>query len=127
MISHGRLFCGLLFAFFLVARSKAATPTAAQWAALNQTVNGRLFAGVPLAQSCYSSYNGNATTPDAAVCSAVQANYTGSNYISDNYSGFMNVTADFNTTLATALTHTDQLGDMSKDGRRLSPRLEHAF
>ncbi|TVY32503.1 FAD-linked oxidoreductase, partial [Lachnellula subtilissima] len=90
MISHGPLFSGLLFAFSLVTRSQAATPTPAQWAALNQTVNGRLFAGVPLAQSCYSSYNGTATTPDAAACSAVQSNYTANNYISDHYGGFMN-------------------------------------
>ncbi|TVY40181.1 FAD-linked oxidoreductase [Lachnellula occidentalis] len=90
MISHGQLFGGLLFALSLVTRSKAATPTAAQWAALNQTVNGRLHAGVPLAQSCYSSYNGTATTPDAAVCSAVQTNYTANNYISGHYGGFMN-------------------------------------
>ncbi|TVY15434.1 FAD-linked oxidoreductase, partial [Lachnellula arida] len=90
MISHERLFCGLLFAFSLVTRSRAATPTAAQWAALNQTVGGRLFAGVPLAQSCYSSYNGTATTPDTAVCSAVQSVYTASSYIGGNYAGFMN-------------------------------------
>ena len=107
MISHGQLFSGLLFAFSLVTRSQAATPTAAQWAALNQTVSGRLFAGVPLAQSCYSSYNGTATTPDAAACSAVQSNYTANAYISDHYGGFMNVITGFDITLSTALTYTD--------------------
>ncbi|KAF9532809.1 isoamyl alcohol oxidase [Crepidotus variabilis] len=50
-------------------------PTTQDWKTLNSTVAGRLYAGVPWAEPCFSLYNGNNTRPDAAQCSFVQQNY----------------------------------------------------
>lgn len=65
--------------------------TPAQWAALNQSVNGRLHGGQPLAEPCYSFYNGTATTPNRAQCSNIQANYETDTFVASNFGGYMNV------------------------------------
>ena len=55
----------------------ASSIDASTWAALNQSVGGRLFAGVPVAQACFASGSGSAETVfDSTACSIVQANYT---------------------------------------------------
>ncbi|THH00708.1 hypothetical protein EW026_g1844 [Hermanssonia centrifuga] len=47
-----------------------------QWAALNTTVSGRLYATVPFELPCFSTYNGHPVTTDAAACTSIQDNYT---------------------------------------------------
>lgn len=65
------------------------------FAQLNGTVGGRLRAGIPLAEPCYSNYSGRAVTPDPAACAVVQQNYTSDLFIADHYSGFINVHPHF--------------------------------
>ncbi|PCH44707.1 FAD-binding domain-containing protein [Wolfiporia cocos MD-104 SS10] len=47
-----------------------------EFAALNETVGGRLYTAVPWELPCFSEYNGTAVTPDEAACAIVQDNYT---------------------------------------------------
>jgi len=75
----------------LAPRASTASITSAQWSQLNQSVGGRLHAVQPLAEPCYSVYNGNIVTPNLAQCSAVQNGYTADTYLASYYSGFMNV------------------------------------
>ncbi|KAK3660886.1 hypothetical protein LTR56_000644 [Elasticomyces elasticus] len=73
---------------------RATTPisaiTTTQWAALNQSVGGRLHKGYPMAKPCYSVYNGALQAPSLAQCSAVQTGYTDEVYIASQYGGYMN-------------------------------------
>lgn len=85
-----RRFCFSVLAITLINYSNGA-PTAKQWQALNETVNGRLQPGVPLAKSCYSLFNLTAVVPDLFECTAVQQNYETNAFISGQYGGFMNV------------------------------------
>lgn len=48
-------------------------PSAAQWAALNKTVNGRLIASVPLASACHSG--GPFNNYNAAACAELQSTW----------------------------------------------------
>ncbi|KAF8147579.1 FAD-binding domain-containing protein [Crassisporium funariophilum] len=50
-------------------------PTAQDWANLNATVGGRLAPGIPWPEPCFSSFNGNAVTPNQAQCTFVQQNF----------------------------------------------------
>lgn len=54
--------------------------TVDQWAALNTSVNGRLFAAVPIAQPCFDSYSGivdsDTLAPNSAACSSVESVWT---------------------------------------------------
>jgi hypothetical protein len=74
---------------------RASTPissiTQDQWAALNRTVNGRLYKATPIAKSCYSFYNGALATPDLAQCKAVQDGYTNEEFIGGSFAGFHSV------------------------------------
>jgi nitrilase len=68
-------------------------PTAAckpNWNSLNQTVGGRLFTATPLSLPCFSTYNGQAVTPDASRCAEVQAGYTSGDFRAQFYNGFAN-------------------------------------
>ncbi|CEJ92412.1 hypothetical protein VHEMI08067 [[Torrubiella] hemipterigena] len=47
---------------------------------LNKTVHGRVFSNTPFALPCFSSYNGNAVTPDPKACALAQANYASLGY-----------------------------------------------
>jgi len=82
---------GILTAAALAFTQTAAAPTPAQWAALNQTVGGRLHGGIPLAEPCYSNYNGTKVTPNATACNDIQNGYQSDAYLAQSYSGFMNV------------------------------------
>lgn len=93
MVANGWSFLFSSLAFTLLGQSEAAA-TADQWKSLNQTVNGRLNFGVPLAQSCYSTFNLTLVTdavPNLAQCTQVQQGYDTNNFISSKYGGFMNV------------------------------------
>jgi len=85
-------------AFFALqlAEVSAVTPTlqsidAAQWNALNRTVNGRLYSATPIAQSCFSKFNNQTFEPDLQACAQVQSGYTSPEFRSAHYSAFMNV------------------------------------
>jgi hypothetical protein len=68
-----------------------------QWAALNETVNGRLFKAYPLAEPCYSlhsngSYSGSTVTPaDGTTCAQVEAGWTNETFIAAHFGGYENV------------------------------------
>lgn len=72
-------------------RASTASITSAQWVQLNSSVGGRLHQAVPLAEPCYSIYNGNVVTPNTAQCAAVQNGYETDTYLASYYGGFMNV------------------------------------
>ncbi|EMC94258.1 hypothetical protein BAUCODRAFT_36730 [Baudoinia panamericana UAMH 10762] len=98
-----RTFCVLLGLYFAGVNAsptkRASTPissiTSSQWAALNQSVGGRLAVGYPLAKPCYSLYNGKLNIPDLAQCSAVQSGYTDEMYIATQYAGYQNTNWGF--------------------------------
>ncbi|KAF9561158.1 FAD-binding domain-containing protein [Agrocybe pediades] len=50
-------------------------PLASDWAALNDTVEGRLHFGHPWAKPCFSIYNGNKVQPNYEECAHVQDNF----------------------------------------------------
>ncbi|KAF8176027.1 FAD-binding domain-containing protein [Pholiota molesta] len=45
------------------------------WDALNATVSGRLYRGVPYAKACFSTFNGESMTVDDEACSVMQKEY----------------------------------------------------
>ncbi|KAF8586167.1 FAD-binding domain-containing protein [Ramaria rubella] len=51
------------------------TITPDQWAALNTSVEGRLFAGVPFAKPCFSMFEGREVGVDGEGCEGVQRGY----------------------------------------------------
>ncbi|KAL8819539.1 MAG: hypothetical protein Q9191_007715 [Dirinaria sp. TL-2023a] len=53
---------------------------AADWAALNASVNGRLFTLRPMAYPCYTSYNGVAKPVDKQACAEISAKKTNGNW-----------------------------------------------
>ena len=53
----------------------------ADWAALNASVNGRLFALRPMAYPCYTSYNGVAKLVDQQACAEISAKKSNASYI----------------------------------------------
>jgi hypothetical protein len=59
-------------------------------ATFNQSVDGRVVLGRPLAAPCYSNYNGTKVTPDRSKCSAVQAGYDNSTFIAGYFGGYQN-------------------------------------
>lgn len=72
------------------ASTAASTPKSLSWDTLNQTVGGRLFAATPLSLPCFSSYNGQAVTPDPSACAEIQAGYTSGDFRAQIYNGFAN-------------------------------------
>lgn len=50
-------------------------PTPAAWAALNQTVGGRLHVGEPWAKPCFSIFNEGQIQPDTGACEEIQKTY----------------------------------------------------
>jgi hypothetical protein len=99
MATTRSLFCAVLVLSLL--RDVASTPTrrtapincisVAQWAALNVSVDGRLAGGIPLAEPCYSVYNGEQVVPDPTICAEVQTGYKDIEFIASSYAGFQNV------------------------------------
>lgn len=63
------------------------------WDALNQSVNGNLAIGRPLALPCYLRYSNGSTTvvqtPDAATCTTIQQNKNDPVFISDHFGGYI--------------------------------------
>ncbi|KAF9554592.1 FAD-binding domain-containing protein [Agrocybe pediades] len=49
--------------------------TTADWAALNQTVGGRLYPGRPWTHHCFSTFDGEPKEQDAEACAHVQKNF----------------------------------------------------
>jgi hypothetical protein len=65
-------------------------PTQSNYKSLNQTLQGKLSAGIPLAEPCYSNYNGQRVTPNPSLCSTIEANYTNETFIAANFGGYEN-------------------------------------
>jgi hypothetical protein len=63
--------------------------TPADWAALNASVNGRLFSLRPLAFPCYTSYNGVAKPVDTKACADLNAKKTNVEYIAAQAGGLI--------------------------------------
>lgn len=49
--------------------------TTPDWDALNATVSGRLYRGVPYAKACFSTFNGESMSVDDEACSVMQKEY----------------------------------------------------
>lgn len=52
-----------------------ASPAQVDWASFNRTVNGRLAAGIPWTEPCFTTYNGKNATQDLTQCEFVQENF----------------------------------------------------
>ena len=65
--------------------------SAADIAALNSSVSGRLFQGFPVSLPCFTSFNGNPQVADNASCAAVQAGYTTPEFRTPHFGAFMQV------------------------------------
>ncbi len=63
----------------------------ADWAALNASVNDRLFPLRPMAYPCYTSYNGVAKPVDRQACDEISANKTNAEYIARQVGGLVTV------------------------------------
>ena len=62
-----------------------------EWAALNASVEGRLYAGRPMGFPCYTSYNGILKTPDTVACAEVMKMQTYGTFVAANYGGYQQV------------------------------------
>lgn len=51
------------------------TITSDKWAALNESVGGRLLSGVPFARPCYAKYEGLVSGIEAEKCAQVRGAY----------------------------------------------------
>ncbi|KAL4997909.1 hypothetical protein BDV10DRAFT_201482 [Aspergillus recurvatus] len=60
----------------------------AVWAALNETVGGRLYDGEPMLAPCYSRYDGQAQIPEAEDCTLLQNNRRNGSFTSDQFGGY---------------------------------------
>ncbi|PPQ74692.1 LOW QUALITY PROTEIN: hypothetical protein CVT26_007602 [Gymnopilus dilepis] len=79
----------LLDCWHCVSLTAAWPGSSPDWNSLNQTVSGRLQAGVPFSQPCFSRLGGGApNTPDPAQCSAIQANYADHVFRSDHFGAY---------------------------------------
>lgn len=65
--------------------------TPAEWAALNASVDGRLYSGRPMAFPCYTSYDGIAKPANTTACAEIESKKTDISYISDHLGGFVQV------------------------------------
>ena len=63
----------------------------ADWATLNTSVNGGLFALRPLAYPCYTSYDSVAKPVDKQACTEISANKTNAQYVSGQAGGLVTV------------------------------------
>ncbi|KAH9893386.1 FAD-binding domain-containing protein [Cubamyces lactineus] len=62
-----------------------------QWAALNATVNGRLYVAAPISRPCFSNVGPNVTGhADEAECEAVMQHYMDPDTRSNTFGAFMN-------------------------------------
>ena len=61
------------------------------WKALNESVHGRLFAGLPIGFPCYDNFNGKQKQTDPAACEMVEANKNNSNWLVTQMSGYTQV------------------------------------
>ncbi|KAJ7589809.1 FAD-binding domain-containing protein [Mycena floridula] len=87
----------------LLWNSISATPTPANWATLNHTLNGRLQIGEPIARPCYT--NAAANVPgfaSQAACSNVQSEYGTQAWLIKQFGSFIN------TQWSTCQTNEDQ-------------------
>jgi hypothetical protein len=87
-----RLLFLLAALFFDMSRcSVAAISKIAQsdWAALNASVNGRLFTLLPMAYPCYTNYNGVAKPVDKEACTEISAKKTNAEYIAGHAGGLI--------------------------------------
>ncbi|KAF8886976.1 hypothetical protein BD779DRAFT_1529063 [Infundibulicybe gibba] len=76
----------LELASHLPAASAAST---SDWQQLNSTLGGRLQAGIPYAQSCYSLINGNEShVPNPAECAAAQAGSANHTFRANTFGGY---------------------------------------
>ena len=60
------------------------------WSSLNETFQGRLYAGIPFSLPCFSEYNGKSVQPDVEACAQVQKHYKVTTFRAETYNGFMN-------------------------------------
>ena len=65
--------------------------TLEEWAALNASVDGRLYLGRPKAFPCYTSYGGVADPVNAMACAEIESQKTNASYIGDQFGGFFQV------------------------------------
>jgi len=65
--------------------------TPAEWAALNASIDGRLYLGRPMAFPCYTSYEGIAKLANATVCAEIELKKTNVSYIGDQFGGSVQV------------------------------------
>ncbi|KAJ7646069.1 FAD-binding domain-containing protein [Mycena polygramma] len=93
----------ILIASFLVATPASSTSIfdvpQAQWQALNTSVGGRLRTATPFALPCFSKYNGRNVSVDELACTAIQANYTSSNFRLESFSS--NMMVEYETCMST--------------------------
>ncbi|KAJ3513634.1 hypothetical protein NLJ89_g2843 [Agrocybe chaxingu] len=70
-------------------RSLCGGATQAGWKALNATVGGRLYVGVPFSQPCFSRTSSNAVNvPNPAQCGEIQALYEDHLFRSSRFGGY---------------------------------------
>jgi hypothetical protein len=73
-----------------VTKRSIASIDPSEFETLNNTLGGKLGIGQPLAEPCYSNYNGTTVNPNSAQCSAVQAQYKNETFIAQHFGGYQN-------------------------------------
>jgi hypothetical protein len=61
------------------------------WHTLNQSVGGRLFAGLPVGLPCYDNFNGNPKLLDKKACDVVEANKSNMTFLTTQMGGYTQV------------------------------------
>jgi hypothetical protein len=74
--------------FSVVHGTAISSITQAEWAALNSSISGHLFASVPLAEACFERWNNREVKADADNCAAIQKTYTGAVIQTNNFASY---------------------------------------
>lgn len=81
----------LLFALLPLLVGASASPTTADWNALNATVGGRLHATLPFELPCFSTFNGQSVAANLSACATIQQNYTQAEFRLQHFGAYMDV------------------------------------
>lgn len=75
MLSRAAFCIALAGSLTTVLGDKPLGPNPGDWNQLKKAVEGRLYAGKPFAEPCFSSYEGKKKDVDQAGCAYVQENF----------------------------------------------------
>ncbi|KAE8323130.1 FAD-binding domain-containing protein [Aspergillus sergii] len=94
LLLHLSVLLSLVYATKAISRPRLYTPLASinqtTWAALNESVSGRLGNALPMMAPCYRNVNGDTQVPDLQRCSVTMGKRFDPGFVSDQIGGYLN-------------------------------------